>query len=67
MRQIKKAYLVSPIWYNTKYHRLTFKGKYDGDGCVYFVSLSSKNKRDILKSKINFQLHLQLKKANMIQ
>jgi hypothetical protein len=30
------------------------KGKYDGDGCVLFVSLSSKNKRDTLKSKINF-------------
>jgi hypothetical protein len=32
------------------------KGKYDGDGCVLFVSLRSKNKRDTLKSKINFQL-----------
>jgi len=39
------------------------KGKYDGDGCVLFVSLKTpafrqkrKNKRDTLKSKINFQL-----------
>jgi len=31
------------------------KGKYDGDGCVFFVSLSSKNKRVILNSKINFE------------
>jgi len=32
------------------------KGKYDGDARVLFVSLSCKNKRDTLKSKINFQL-----------
>jgi len=39
------------------------KGKYDGDGCVFFVSLrkpafrqTGKNKRDTLKSKINLEI-----------
>jgi len=36
-------------------HRLTFRGKYDGDEYVLSVSLHGKNKRLNQKSKIKFR------------